>query len=187
MKKITQKRKELGLTQKQVAEKLGLRKATISDFETGKTTLNLDNFLKYLRLLNLTTEERINAHEEEANLCDKRYNECQKRIDEIDRKIEVFIKDMSPTEHIHSEVIKECKNHNNEKDEIMLECDDFTVMVYLSITDGVIRGAEHMGQYEEIGTRNVKVINIEATYEDGSKMELPEKTRQFIEKYYNEW
>jgi len=96
-------------------------------------------------------------------------------------------KETKKTDHIHNEVIRECQNHDNDKEEIILECDGFTVIVNLSITECVVTGAEHMGQHEEIGTRDVKVTYIEAILEDGTYFELPEKTRRYIYGYFNEW
>jgi len=98
MKKITQRRKELKLTQKQVAKELGVRVATISDFETGKTGMNTDTFIKYLNLLDMDITDRNKLYIEEIKYSKKRYDECQKRIDATDRRIDDFIKKLESIE-----------------------------------------------------------------------------------------
>lgn len=51
---IIARRKELGYTQKNVAELAGVRKATISDFENGKSNLSSNLLEKVMKVLNLT-------------------------------------------------------------------------------------------------------------------------------------
>ena len=51
---ICEKRKSLGLSQAQLAEKLGISDKHISKIETGKYYPSLDNFMKILTTLNLT-------------------------------------------------------------------------------------------------------------------------------------
>ena len=51
--KIIHYRKEQGLTQTDLAQKVGVRQATISDFENGKYNLRSDLLEKILIVLNL--------------------------------------------------------------------------------------------------------------------------------------
>lgn len=51
--KIIKARKEQGLTQKDLAKKVGVRQATISDFERGKTNLNSNTLEKIFEILNI--------------------------------------------------------------------------------------------------------------------------------------
>lgn len=50
------KRKHLKLTQKELAHRLGVRSATISDFETGKTQLYSDTLEKAFEILNIVVQ-----------------------------------------------------------------------------------------------------------------------------------
>ena len=50
---IRRQRKKIGLTQKALAEKVGIRQATISDIETGTQAANLETILNILSALNL--------------------------------------------------------------------------------------------------------------------------------------
>lgn len=50
---IKTKRKELGFSQKQLAEKIGIRQATFSNYETGKAELGADKLEKIFQILNI--------------------------------------------------------------------------------------------------------------------------------------
>lgn len=52
--KIIAQRKELGLTQKKLAELAGVRKERISEFETGKGNTGIKLVEKLMIVLNLT-------------------------------------------------------------------------------------------------------------------------------------
>ncbi|MFW9927906.1 MAG: helix-turn-helix domain-containing protein [Candidatus Thorarchaeota archaeon] len=54
---LSERRKSLGLTQKEVAEQIGVRNATISDFEKGKRNLGSDKLEQLLPILQLTISE----------------------------------------------------------------------------------------------------------------------------------
>lgn len=54
---LSERRKSLGLTQKEVAEHIGVRNATISDFEKGKRNLGSDKLEQLLPVLQLTISE----------------------------------------------------------------------------------------------------------------------------------
>ena len=56
--KITEFRKQQGLTQTDLAQKVGVRQATISDFENGKYNLRSDLLEKILIVLNLDIVQR---------------------------------------------------------------------------------------------------------------------------------
>ena|GEM_PF-1809767 len=49
-----------GYTQKEIAEKIGVRSATISDFENGKYNLGSDKLEKIMQVLNLTLSKLPN-------------------------------------------------------------------------------------------------------------------------------
>lgn len=54
---LSERRKSLGLTQKEVAEQIGVRNATISDFEKRKRNLGSDKLEQLLPILQLTISE----------------------------------------------------------------------------------------------------------------------------------
>ena len=53
VKEAIRRRKEQGLTQEQLAVLAGISKPTLNNFESGKTTITLENALKVLRMLGL--------------------------------------------------------------------------------------------------------------------------------------
>ncbi len=53
IREVVKRRKELGLTQKSLAEKIGVQQQVISRFEREKHIPTLDNFLKMLKALDL--------------------------------------------------------------------------------------------------------------------------------------
>jgi HTH-type transcriptional regulator/antitoxin HipB len=50
---ITARRRALGLSQKALAEKLGIHQSHLSDIENGQRTLNVERLLELLNLLGL--------------------------------------------------------------------------------------------------------------------------------------
>ena len=54
--RIKQSRKENGLTQKQLAERLGLRSSVISFYETGERTPSIDVLIKLSRTLHVSID-----------------------------------------------------------------------------------------------------------------------------------
>lgn len=62
---ISERRKSLGITQIQLAEKIGIRNATISDFEKGKYNLGSDKLEAIMHELGLTISEAGSARQKE--------------------------------------------------------------------------------------------------------------------------
>ncbi len=58
-KRIARLRKEQGLTQVELGEKIGLSQVLISDYERGRLQPNLDTIIKLARTLGLTTDELL--------------------------------------------------------------------------------------------------------------------------------
>ena len=50
---ISARRRSLKLSQKQIADKLGIHQSHLSDIETGRRTLNVDRLLELFNLLGL--------------------------------------------------------------------------------------------------------------------------------------
>lgn len=69
---ITQKRTEVGMTQKELSEKTGITQARISDFESGKRTMTSDNIDKIFNALEIhfkqNKEEQWNFAKECARI-----------------------------------------------------------------------------------------------------------------------
>jgi len=63
--KIITARKQQGLTQKDLAEKLGIRQATLSEFESGKRSLRSDTLETIINFLNLDIMQRKQYTEKE--------------------------------------------------------------------------------------------------------------------------
>ncbi|MBR3362833.1 MAG: helix-turn-helix transcriptional regulator [Bacilli bacterium] len=57
--KIRDARKELGMSQDALAQKLGVSKVTICWYETGERTPNLKHFLELSDILNLSLDEMV--------------------------------------------------------------------------------------------------------------------------------
>jgi len=53
--KIKQKRKELKLTQQTMGKYLGMAKETYRDIENGKILLSLDNYLRIIKILDISS------------------------------------------------------------------------------------------------------------------------------------
>lgn len=53
--RLVQLRKKRGLTQQQIADEIGVKRNTYSDWENGKTEPNFQTLLKLTSILNTTT------------------------------------------------------------------------------------------------------------------------------------
>ena len=58
-KKIKEKRKEMGLSQEQLGELIGVTKVAVWGYENGTKTPKIENFLKIMEVLNLTPDELL--------------------------------------------------------------------------------------------------------------------------------
>lgn len=54
---LSQKRKEHGFTQQQVADALGMAKSMVSRWESGKRTIYADQFIAYCHAIGLSSSE----------------------------------------------------------------------------------------------------------------------------------
>lgn len=61
---LKDKRKEYGFNQEELAEKILVSKKTISNWETGKTTPDLESLLRLSDLFNLSLDELIKGDKE---------------------------------------------------------------------------------------------------------------------------
>ena len=88
---LIKRRKELKLTQKQVADQLGVNQITIGRFERGETDLSSETFIQYLHILKLDYSARIDAIERELERIDIRMKENDKTIAKIDKLIDKLL------------------------------------------------------------------------------------------------
>jgi transcriptional regulator with XRE-family HTH domain len=89
---IIKARKEQGLTQKDLALKIGVRKATISDFETGKTALGSDILEKIINVLSINVMKILDEKKMQlelsksiANILVTNYNINIKQLEKMTR------------------------------------------------------------------------------------------------------
>lgn len=72
---IVSRRKKVGITQVELAEKAGITQAQLSNFESGKSTLNSDSLDKLFAVLKIKSAQSAEAQWELADLCAKRLKE----------------------------------------------------------------------------------------------------------------
>ena len=73
--KLKELRKEKKLTQKEIAEQIGIKQNSYSDWETGKNEPNLENIVKLSRILDTSTDELLGR---QVNFGDKILNKKNK-------------------------------------------------------------------------------------------------------------
>ncbi len=93
--KILRQRK--GLSQDDMADKMGIERSTYSNFELGKTNLFSPNLAKAAQVLNITEDEiLIGAYSERGYLSENgladRIDMLSDRIDAIDARLETLTK-----------------------------------------------------------------------------------------------
>ena len=69
--KLKALRKEKKLTQKELAEQIGIKQNSYSDWETGKNEPNLENIVKLSKILDTSTDELLGR---QVNFGDKILN-----------------------------------------------------------------------------------------------------------------
>ena len=89
--KIREYRKQSGLSQEQLAERVGISVPHMSHIETANTKLSLPVFLEIARVLNVTTDDllrdRIDTRKEQ-------YQQIMRILDECDSKQLNFLIDL---------------------------------------------------------------------------------------------
>lgn len=73
--RLKELRKEKKLTQKEIAEQIGIKQNSYSDWETGKNEPNLENIVKLSRILDTSTDELLGR---QVNFGDKILNKKNK-------------------------------------------------------------------------------------------------------------
>lgn len=68
---IYNKRKELGLSQEQLADKLGVARQTVSKWETGETLPDLESLKKLAEILNFSIDRALGLEIEDESEDDK--------------------------------------------------------------------------------------------------------------------
>ena len=57
--KLKEIRKKKGITQKELAKKVGLKQSTISGYEIGNSIMNVDTLLKVIDILDCSADELL--------------------------------------------------------------------------------------------------------------------------------
>lgn len=85
---IRSKRKKLGLTQEELAEKVNLSPTHISNIETGKTKVSLQALILICNVLNCLIDELlIDSVEESRYIYELKFHECLKSCTSSELKI----------------------------------------------------------------------------------------------------
>jgi transcriptional regulator with XRE-family HTH domain len=82
--RLARLRRERGITQAELAEKLGLAQPNISDYERGILRLNADLILKLTAILNVSADELLGIREPKRGRA-VRSTRIARRIEEIER------------------------------------------------------------------------------------------------------
>jgi transcriptional regulator with XRE-family HTH domain len=85
---LIKRRKELKLSQKDVANELNLSVRTISRFEQGESDLKSENFTKLLYILKLDYQSRIEQYDKELARIDARLQIHEAKINYLNKLME---------------------------------------------------------------------------------------------------
>jgi transcriptional regulator with XRE-family HTH domain len=83
--RLARLRKERGWTQVELAERLGIIQALISDYERGKLRLNADMVVRFANALEVTTDELLHPKESKRPLRRKPSLRLQRRMEKIEK------------------------------------------------------------------------------------------------------
>lgn len=92
--RLKKAREESGLTQKQVADKLELKKTTLSGYENGKSEPSMETLVQLANLYGVSldylmcrTDTRIEFDEEEYKAIDTDRQQLRERLDSIEKEL----------------------------------------------------------------------------------------------------
>jgi transcriptional regulator with XRE-family HTH domain len=83
--RIAQLRRERGLTQVELAERLGVTQPAVSDYENDDTRLPADVAVQIARILGVTTDELLGLKEVPATTAGARNRRLHRRLREIEK------------------------------------------------------------------------------------------------------
>ena len=69
--RICQRRKQLGYTQEQIADKMDVSIQMISNLERGNKAIRIDNLIKIGKILNVSTDYILTGNQSESELSGK--------------------------------------------------------------------------------------------------------------------
>ena len=72
--RLTLLRKEMNLSQEEVAEKLNVTRQTVSKWELDQSTPDFDKIIPICKLYNISSEELLTGRKADANSTDQEYN-----------------------------------------------------------------------------------------------------------------
>ena len=82
--RLARLRKERGITQVEIAERVGIIQAIVSDYERDKLRLNAEMIVRFARALDITTDELLKAGEESTPLQPKTNSRILRRMEKIE-------------------------------------------------------------------------------------------------------
>lgn len=92
--RLKKAREESGLTQKEVSDKLGLKKTTLSGYENGKSEPSMETLVQLANLYGVSldylmcrTDTRIEFNEEEYKVIDADRQQLRERLDSIEKEL----------------------------------------------------------------------------------------------------
>lgn len=92
--RLKKAREESGLTQKEVADKLELKKTTLSGYENGKSEPSMETLVQLANLYGVSldylmcrTDTRIEFNEEEYKVIDADRQQLRERLDSIEKEL----------------------------------------------------------------------------------------------------
>jgi transcriptional regulator with XRE-family HTH domain len=83
--RLARLRKERGWTQVELAERLGITQALLSDYERGRLRLNADVVVRFANALEVTTDELLQPKESQRPLRRKPSLRLQRRMEKIEK------------------------------------------------------------------------------------------------------
>ena len=83
--RLARLRKERGLTQVEIAERVGIIQVLVSDYERGKLRLNAEMVVRFAEALEVTADELLKPTEESAPLRPKPSLRMLRRLEKIEK------------------------------------------------------------------------------------------------------
>jgi len=83
--RIARLRRELGLTQVELAERLGVTQPAVSDYENDDTRLSADVAVQIARILGVSTDELLGLKETPTSTVGSKNRRLHRRLKEIEK------------------------------------------------------------------------------------------------------
>ena len=99
--RLLQYRKNSGLSQEELAEKLNISRQSVSKWERAEASPDTDNLIELAKIYNVTLDELLNVNKE----INKESNETKNKKVEVDEDTEIFENDK-----VTVGILEMCKN-----------------------------------------------------------------------------